>query len=68
MPKAEKLRKLERGEKVRPPKKWWSRMRRRIGQMQKYKEFGAARKSRIVAGIWHGYSVATQKRLVRRYG
>lgn len=68
MPKAEKLRSLERGEKVRPPKKWWTKMRRRIGQMEKYKGFSAGRKAKITAGIWHGYSVATQKRLVRKYG
>lgn len=67
MPVAEKLRKLERGKKVRPPKRWWVRMRRRIGAMKKYRGFAPSRRARITAGIWHGYSVETQKRLVRKY-
>ena len=68
MPKAAKLKKLEQGKKVSPPKDWWDKMRAKVGRQKKYKGFSRTRLDRITAGIWHGYSVATQKRLVKKYG
>jgi len=53
--------------KSRPPKKWWDKMLKRISAMKKYREFPVKRKHKIVAGIWHDYSDATKRRLLKRY-
>lgn len=65
MTKAEKLKQLAKGKKVRPVKKWWTKMYRRVSKQ--YPGYGRKRKSTIVAGIWHDYSIATQKKIVKEY-
>lgn len=68
MPKAEKLRRLKAGMKVRPPKKWWNKMYKKVSRQKKYSRFGRKRKSKITAGIWHKHKKATKIRIVRKYG
>lgn len=65
--KARKIRLLKQGKGVRPPKKWWSKWRRKIGAAKKYRGYSTERKSKIVAGIWHGYPTKTKINLVKKY-
>ncbi len=65
MTKAEKLKDLAKGKKVSPIKKWWTKMYRKVSKQ--YPGYGRKRKAKITAGIWHDYSIETQKRLVMKY-
>lgn len=66
--KGERARKIElirRGKTVRPPKRWWKKMRKVV--RRQYPEFGARRINRITAGVWHDYSPSTQIVIIRKY-
>lgn len=63
----QKLKQLRAGKKVRPPLKWWRKYYKKVSAQKKYRGFGRKRKSRITAGIWHDYSKATQRRIIRKY-
>jgi len=65
--KARKIRQLKAGKGVRPPKWWWTKWRRRIGQTKKYRELSQERKSQIVGGIWSKYSTKTKINIVKKY-
>jgi len=53
MPLAEKLRKLEKGVKVRPPREWWNKTRKSV--KRQYPKYLERRIDKITAGIWHNY-------------
>ena len=65
--KARKIKALKQGKGVRPPKAWWTKWRRRIGATKKYRGFSKERKSRIIGGIWSGYSTKTKINVVKEY-
>lgn len=76
MPLREEIAKVKRGERVRPPREWFTAMRRRVKKQYprladlrpEARKLGYERGiSLITAGIWHGYSRATQLKLLRRY-
>ena len=52
----------------RPTKDWWRKMRAQIGRTPKYRKRSDEDKDAITAGIWHGYSDETKKRLAAREG
>jgi hypothetical protein len=66
MPKAEKIRRIKAGKKVRPPKRWWKKMYRRVSKQ--YPTYGKKRKSKIAAGIWHKMKKSSKLRVVSKYG
>ena len=60
MPAAEKVRAIRKGRKVRPPKKWFKKMLRKVKRQKKYKNLPHKRHQKIAAGIWHSYKPKTQ--------
>ena len=63
--KARKIRALSRGAGVRPPKKWFDMMIRRSSNQ--YPTYGKKRLGQIVGGIWARMSIATKKKIVKKY-
>lgn len=63
--KARKLAALARGKGVRPPKKWFTVMKRHISE--EYPNLGKKRQGRIIGGIWARMSTASKKEIVRKY-
>ena len=53
MPLAEKLRKAQKGVKVRPPMEWWKKTRKSV--KKQYPKYLERRIDKITAGIWHKY-------------
>ena len=64
-PGPEKIKKLEAGEKVKPPKKWWDKMRAEIAAEPKYKDRSSEDLDTITAGIWYGYDKAAQEKIIK---
>ena len=63
--KHRKLTALSRGKGVRPPKEWFSMMKKRSSKQ--YPTYGRKRLGRIVGGIWSKMSTATKKKVVKKY-
>ncbi len=49
----------------RPPGQWWAKMYPRVAAG--YPHASPAQLATITAGVWHGYSPATQGKLLRKY-
>lgn len=63
--KARKLSALSRGKGVRPPKKWFDDMHKKV--MKLYPKLSMKRHMKIVGGIWSRSSTATKKKIVKKY-
>lgn len=63
--KLRKLRALSKGKGVRPPKKWWDKIRK--GVSKQYPGFPKKRVAQVVGGIWSHSSIATKKKIVKKY-
>lgn len=63
--KKRKLSALSRGKGVRPPKRWFDKIKRRTAK--EYKSFGQKRLGQVVGGIWSRMSTASKKNIIRKY-
>jgi len=63
--KARKIRALRAGRGVRPPKRFWTKMMRRV--KKQYPRASKKRRARIVGGIWARYGIPSKIRIVRKY-
>jgi lysophospholipase L1-like esterase len=51
--------------KARPPAEWMAKMLPRI--KAQYPKYSKRRLMKIISGIWHDYSDATKRRLIKKY-
>jgi len=63
--KARKLNALESGKNVRPPKKWFDKVRRSV--KRQYPTYGQKRINQITGGIWHKMKRSSKIRIVKKY-
>lgn len=66
--KGERTRKiyaLSHGLGVKPPKKWFSMMKKKSAK--EYPKLGKKRLGKIVGGIWSKMSTNTKKKIVNKY-
>ena len=63
--KERKLKLLSAGKGVRPPKKWFRKLKKEIEK--EYPNYGVKRVSQIVGGIWSKEPTTTKKAIVRKY-
>ena len=63
MPLSEKLRKVQRGVKVRPPREWWRKTRKRV--KKQYPTYLERRIDKITAGIWHKYPKSRKVKIIK---
>lgn len=63
--KKRKLSALKRGKGVRPPKKWFDKLKRTTSKQ--YPGYGKKRVGKIVGGIWSKMSEASKARVVKKY-
>lgn len=62
--KHRKIKALMSGKGVRPPKRWFNKLKAKT--MKSY-GYGAKRSSRIVGGIWSGASRGTKIKIIKKY-
>lgn len=63
--KARKLKQLEAGENVRPPKNWWTKVRPVIVKQYPWKDKREV--DQVLGGIWNEYNTQTKEKIVRQY-
>jgi hypothetical protein len=63
--KARKIRALRAGRGVRPPKRFWSKMLKRV--KKQYPKVSKKRRATIVGGIWSRYKTSSKIRIVKKY-
>ena len=63
--RARKLSALSRGKGVKPPKKWFDKLK--TSASKKYPAFGQKRLGQVVGGIWSRMSIKSKKKIVREY-
>ena len=63
--KERKLKALAAGHNVKPPKKWFDKLKKKISSQ--YSENKLSDVNKIVGGIWSGSSKNTQKKIVKKY-
>lgn len=63
--KKRKLTALRSGKGVRPTKRWFVEMERKVAK--EYPRYGSARIAQIVGGIWSRYTTTTKMKIVRKY-
>ena len=63
--KARKLKALSKGKGVRPPKKWFDKVKK--STTKQYPGYGKKRIGQIVGGIWSKSSVLTKKKIVKKH-
>lgn len=63
--KARKLRALSAGKGVKAPKAWFKKIYKKVSK--NYPKLGKMRRAAIVGGIWSQASIATKRKIVRKY-
>lgn len=63
--KERKLKQLSSGYNVRPPKKWFDKLKSKIAKQYPHKKLSEL--NVIVGGIWQGSSLKTKKNIVKKY-
>lgn len=63
--KARKLAALARGKGVKPPKSWFTQMKKSTSKQ--YPSFGSKKQGAIIGGIWARMSTESKKEIVRKY-
>ncbi len=63
--KNRKLKQLEAGGNVRPPKNWWKKVRPVI--VNQYPMRDKREVDQVLGGIWNSYDTQTKEKIVREY-
>jgi len=63
--KQRKIKLLESGENVRPPKKWWDKMLPMIKNT--YPMYSQNELYNVLGGIWNKYDMETKLRIINEY-